>query len=100
VVLKAPASPVTEGDKVVLSCQSWTGSHSKTTFFKDGAEVAANGSSPSDGGANMTIENVTRGDEGYYRCASGEMQSPETWLSVRPDPGEMSGFISIHRRAL
>ncbi|XP_034387484.1 uncharacterized protein LOC117730087 [Cyclopterus lumpus] len=87
VILKTPASPVMEGDEVVLCCQYWTENHSKTTFFKDGAEVATNSSSSSDGGTKMTIENVTRGDEGYYKCTSGEMESPETWLSVRPDPG-------------
>ncbi|XP_068581549.1 uncharacterized protein [Cebidichthys violaceus] len=89
IILKTPAFPVFEGDKVVLYCQYWTGNHSRTTFFKNGAEVVTNGSSSSDRVIKMTIENVTREDEGFYKCASrdGMMESPESWLSVRPDPG-------------
>ncbi|KAK9514596.1 hypothetical protein VZT92_026626 [Zoarces viviparus] len=95
IVLKTPASPVFEGDGVVLYCQCWTGNHSRTTFFKNGAEVVTYSSSSSDGVINMTIENVTRQDEGFYKCASrdGKMESPESWLSVRPDPG--LNFTSI-----
>uniref|UniRef100_A0AAQ4PED6 Ig-like domain-containing protein n=1 Tax=Gasterosteus aculeatus aculeatus TaxID=481459 RepID=A0AAQ4PED6_GASAC len=38
---------------------------------------------------NVTMENVTRVDEGFYKCATrdGSMESPESWLSVRPGPG-------------
>ncbi|XP_075943396.1 high affinity immunoglobulin gamma Fc receptor I-like [Anarhichas minor] len=95
IILKTPASPVFEGDKVVLYCQYWTGNHSRTTFFKNGAEVDTYSSSSSDGVINMTIENVTRRDEGFYKCASrdGKMESPESWLSVRPDAGSWKWII-------
>lgn len=45
----------------------------------------------------MTIENVTREDEGLYKCASKDrtMESPESWLSVRPDRGQPYGFIAF-----
>ncbi|XP_074493096.1 uncharacterized protein LOC141768605 [Sebastes fasciatus] len=92
IILKTPASPVFEGDKVVLYCQYWSGNHSKTTFFKNGAEMVNSSSSTSDRVMKMTIENVTQEDEGFYKCASqdGKMESPESWLSVRPDPGNFT----------
>ncbi|XP_047443865.1 uncharacterized protein LOC125009736 [Mugil cephalus] len=83
VILKIPAYPVTAGNTVVLHCLNQTGNHSKISFFKDGELVTLN-SSTSDG-LSMTIENVTKEDEGFYKCASsdGKIESPESWLSVR-----------------
>lgn len=45
----------------------------------------------------MTIKNVTQQDEGLYKCASHDrkMESPESWLSVRPDRGQLYGFIEF-----
>lgn len=42
----------------------------------------------------MTIENVTKADEGFYKCVSEgrKMESPESWLSVRRDRGQLSGL--------
>lgn len=96
IILKTPAFPVFEGDKVVLVCQYWVGNHSKTTFFKNGAE---NFTSPSsDRVIKMTLENVTQEDEGFYKCASQDrtMESPEAWLPVSPHRGN---FTSTDERA-
>ncbi|XP_054459007.1 uncharacterized protein LOC129094773 [Anoplopoma fimbria] len=95
VILKTPALPVLEGSKVVLYCQYFTGSHNETTFFKDGVAVVTNSSSSSDGVMKMTIENVTQEAEGFYKCASRDKkkESPESWLSVRPDPGSWKWVI-------
>ncbi|KAL7397765.1 hypothetical protein ABVT39_027578 [Epinephelus coioides] len=92
IILKTPASPVLEGDTVILYCQYSTGNHSKITFFKNGAEIVPYSSSSSDRVKRMTIENVTREDEGWYKCASKDrtMESPESWLSVRPDRGNFT----------
>ncbi|XP_070764974.1 Fc receptor-like protein 6 [Enoplosus armatus] len=92
IILKTPALPVFEGDKVVFFCQYWTGNNSKTTFFKNGAEIITYISSSSDRVMKMTIENVTQEDEGFYKCASQDrkMESPESWLSVRPDRGNFT----------
>lgn len=104
--MKTPAFPVFEGNKVVLYCQYWTDNHSKTTFFKNGAEILTYNSSSSDRVITMTIENVTQEDEGFYKCASQDrkMESPESWLSVRPDRGQLCGLIAfddnIHHSAL
>ncbi|XP_044216868.1 Fc receptor-like protein 6 [Thunnus albacares] len=94
IILKSPAFPVSEGDKVVLYCQHWTGIHSKTTFFRNGAEIVTNSSVSSDRVTKMTIENVTKADEGFYKCVSEgrKMESPESWLSVRRDRGNSTSI--------
>lgn len=105
IILKTPAIPIFEGNKVVLCCQYWTGNHSKTAFFKNGAEILTYSSSSSDRATAMTIENVTQEDEGFYKCASRDRQleSPESWLSVRPGRGQLCSPItfddSIHHSA-
>uniref|UniRef100_A0A3Q3VZF0 Ig-like domain-containing protein n=1 Tax=Mola mola TaxID=94237 RepID=A0A3Q3VZF0_MOLML len=88
IILKTPAFPVTEGDSVALHCQYWTGNHGQTTFFKNGTEIFTVSSSSSV--VTMTVDNVTRGDEGFYKCASRDrkIESPESWLSVRPGRGQ------------
>ena len=80
---------------MVLYCQYQTGNHSKTAFFKNGAEIVTYSSSSSDGVIKMTMENVTQEDEGLYKCASQDrkMESPESWLSVRPDRGQQHLMI-------
>lgn len=85
------------GDDVVLHCQYPTGNHKGTRFFKNGAEIDAKSSSSSAGVTEVTIKNVTREDEGFYKCAyrDRKMQSPESWLSVRPDRGRMNIIFII-----
>lgn len=98
IILKTPAVSVREGDKVVLYCQYWAGNPNQTTFYKNGAELITYNSSSSDRVIKMTIENVSQKDEGLYRCASRDrkMESPASWLSVRPDRGRLCGFIIFH----
>ncbi|XP_045906391.1 uncharacterized protein LOC123971550 [Micropterus dolomieu] len=93
IILKSPAFPVFAGNKVVLYCQYRIGNHSNATFFKNGREIIAETFfSSSDGVIEMTIENVTLEDEGLYKCASQDrkMESPESWLSVRPARGNFT----------
>lgn len=77
IILRIPAFPVFEGDKVVLNCQHRTGNHHEAMLFKDGTPVSHSNSS-------WTITAVTTKDEGFYKCVSrdGKMESPQGWLSV------------------
>ncbi|KAK2835847.1 hypothetical protein Q5P01_016331 [Channa striata] len=95
IILKTPAFPVFTGDKVVLHCQLRTGNHNKTTFFKNGVEINVSASSSSNTVTEMTIENVRQEDEGLYKCASldRKIESPESWLSVRPDQSSWKWII-------
>ncbi|XP_065812278.1 putative high affinity immunoglobulin gamma Fc receptor IB [Labrus bergylta] len=90
IILRTPASPVSEDDAVSLVCQYWTGTNGTTIFFKNGAEILTSTMSSISGREiKMIIENVTQEDEGFYKCAFPDRQteSPESWLSVRPERG-------------
>ncbi|XP_053300988.1 uncharacterized protein LOC128460011 isoform X2 [Pleuronectes platessa] len=92
IILKTQASRVFTDDDVTLCCQYQSGKHKQTSFFKNRALIDSNSSSGSDRVIKMTLKNVTREDEGFYRCAShdSQLQSPESWLSVRPDRGNFT----------
>ncbi|XP_024908815.1 Fc receptor-like protein 5 [Cynoglossus semilaevis] len=94
IILKTPAFPVVEGETVSLYCQYQRGSHTKTSFFKNGEEIKKITTATSGRVTTMVIRNVTRDDEGFYRCASqdGKMQSSGSWLSVRPDRGNFTSL--------
>ncbi|XP_029356810.1 uncharacterized protein LOC115042606 [Echeneis naucrates] len=87
IILKTPAFPVFMGDDIALYCRYKKGNRNATTFFKNGAEIDTKSSYSSDRGIEMTIENVTQEDEGFYKCASHnrKLESAESWLSVRPN---------------
>lgn len=96
IILIAPPFPVHEGDRMVLSCQYKTGNHSKTVLYKNRVKIFSSNSSSSGKVINLTIDSVTPSDEGFYKCASqdGKTESPESWLSVTPDRGQL--FALLH----
>ncbi|CAB1436407.1 unnamed protein product [Pleuronectes platessa] len=67
IILKTQASPVFTDDDVTLCYQHQSGKHKQTSFFKNGALIDSNSSSGSDRVVKMTLKNVTREDEGFYR---------------------------------
>ncbi|XP_016535120.1 low affinity immunoglobulin gamma Fc region receptor II-like isoform X1 [Poecilia formosa] len=78
VILGTPIQTVAEGSDVTLRCihQQTELSHIRD-FYKDGLHLMTCYSS------NMTIRNVSKADEGNYRCSiSGAGESPESWLAV------------------
>ncbi|XP_030194023.1 Fc receptor-like protein 5 isoform X1 [Gadus morhua] len=78
VILESPVLSVMEGQIVTLSCRTKTPSSSFSTFYKDGSIIMT---PPT---ARMTIYNVSKSDEGLYKCSmSGLGESPESWLAVR-----------------
>lgn len=76
---------VSEGDRVILHCQFWNANQRMATFFKDGLELATQSSAHPETGVGMTLENVSKAQEGFYKCASQDrtMESPDSWLSVK-----------------
>ncbi|XP_059210487.1 low affinity immunoglobulin gamma Fc region receptor II-a-like [Centropristis striata] len=79
VILESPVLPVMEGHNVTLSCRNKTTSTNlQADFFKDGRLIMTSIS------AETTIKNVSKSDEGLYRCSiSGGGGSAESWLAVR-----------------
>nr|XP_055069784.1 uncharacterized protein LOC129450799 [Misgurnus anguillicaudatus] len=79
IVLLSPVHPVMRGESITLECKSWLYELSQTLLYKNGVQVL------SVNGTQMTIENVTQDDEGFYKCAfaNTSLESSENWLSVR-----------------
>ncbi|XP_013876546.1 junctional adhesion molecule-like [Austrofundulus limnaeus] len=78
VILQSPVLPVMEGHDVTLSCQSEdTPSKLPAEFYKDNTSI---GSEPT---GTMSLQHVSRSDEGLYRCTiRGHGGSEPSWISV------------------
>ncbi|CAI5661097.1 unnamed protein product [Oreochromis niloticus] len=78
VILETPTHPVKEGNEVTLNCKNKeTQSEHITDFYKDGVSIGTWNQS------SMTIKNVSRSDEGLYKCSiDGAGESHESWLAV------------------
>ncbi|CAI5660688.1 unnamed protein product [Oreochromis niloticus] len=78
VILQSPVLPVMEGDDVTLLCKNkTTPSNLPAAFYKDGSLIRKQPT------GHMTIQHVSRSDEGLYKCdISGHGESPSSWITV------------------
>lgn len=83
VVLEIPATPVIEGDDVMLYCRNKVTRHAQRAadFYRDGLFIKTGYK------GNLPIFNVSKSHEGLYKCIISEAESPESWLSVRGKRG-------------
>uniref|UniRef100_A0A3Q2V7T3 Ig-like domain-containing protein n=1 Tax=Haplochromis burtoni TaxID=8153 RepID=A0A3Q2V7T3_HAPBU len=81
VILQSPVLPVMEGDDVTLLCKTkTTPSNLTAAFYKDGSLIRKQPT------GHMTIQHVSRSDEGLYKCdISGHGESPSSWITVTGD---------------
>uniref|UniRef100_A0A6Q2XSC3 Ig-like domain-containing protein n=1 Tax=Esox lucius TaxID=8010 RepID=A0A6Q2XSC3_ESOLU len=79
VILESPAHLVTEGDSLTLrcKCRNQRCTNSKVDFYKDGVLIR------NETTGEMTISAVMKSDEGFYKCKSDQIESPESWVTVR-----------------
>ncbi|XP_044198112.1 low affinity immunoglobulin gamma Fc region receptor II-a-like [Thunnus albacares] len=84
VILESPVYPVMEGDNVTLNCRHRVSCDRPINFYKDGYLIQNSTT------GNMTVHNVTKSDEGLYKCdVCGFEESPQSWLTVRaPSEGQ------------
>ncbi|XP_027143422.1 low affinity immunoglobulin gamma Fc region receptor II-a isoform X2 [Larimichthys crocea] len=78
VILESPAVPVLEGSDVTLHCRNKkTSTVHVADFYKDGTLkwTIFEGS--------ISIHNVSKSDEGLYKCDIAGVESAESWLAVR-----------------
>ncbi|CAI5660676.1 unnamed protein product [Oreochromis niloticus] len=82
VILQSPVLPVMEGDDVTLLCKTkTTPSNLPAAFYKDGSLIRKQPT------GHMTIQHVSRSDEGLYKCdISGHEESPSSWITVTEKP--------------
>ncbi|CAI5660592.1 unnamed protein product [Oreochromis niloticus] len=82
VILQSPVLPVMEGDDVTLLCETeTTPSNLPAAFYKDGSLIRKQPT------GHMTIQHVSRSDEGLYKCdISGHGESPSSWITVTDKP--------------
>ncbi|KAL4008168.1 hypothetical protein ACER0C_002020 [Sarotherodon galilaeus] len=82
VILQSPVLPVMEGDDVTLLCKTkTTPSNLTAAFYKDGSLIRKQPT------GHMTIQHVSRSDEGLYKCdISGHGESPSSWITVTGSP--------------
>uniref|UniRef100_A0AAZ1XGS1 Ig-like domain-containing protein n=1 Tax=Oreochromis aureus TaxID=47969 RepID=A0AAZ1XGS1_OREAU len=82
VILQSPVLPVMEGDDVTLLCKTkTTPSNLPAAFYKDGSLIRKQPT------GHMTIQHVSRSDEGLYKCdISGHGESPSSWITVTDRP--------------
>ncbi|KAL4008092.1 hypothetical protein ACER0C_001944 [Sarotherodon galilaeus] len=94
VILQSSVLPVMEGDDVTLLCKTkTTPSNLPAAFYKDGSLIRKQPT------GHMTIQHVSRSDEGLYKCdISGHGESPSSWITVTekhtttplpPDPSSL-----------
>ncbi|XP_035771216.1 Fc receptor-like protein 5 [Neolamprologus brichardi] len=78
VILQSPVLPVMEGDDVTLLCKTkTTPSNLPAAFYKDGSLIRKQPT------GHMTIQHVSRSDEGLYKCdIRGHGESPSSWITV------------------
>ncbi|XP_076738737.1 Fc receptor-like protein 4 isoform X2 [Maylandia zebra] len=78
VILQSPVLSVMEGDDVTLLCKTkTTPSNLPAAFYKDGSLIRKQPT------GHMTIQHVSRSDEGLYKCdISGHGESPSSWITV------------------
>ncbi|XP_076738740.1 uncharacterized protein LOC143416977 [Maylandia zebra] len=86
VILQSPVLPVMEGDDVTLLCKTkTTPSNLTAAFYKDGSLIRKQPT------GHMTIQHVSRSDEGLYKCdISGHGESPSSWITVTGKPTTLS----------
>uniref|UniRef100_A0AAZ1WXB2 Ig-like domain-containing protein n=1 Tax=Oreochromis aureus TaxID=47969 RepID=A0AAZ1WXB2_OREAU len=82
VILQSPVLPVMEGDDVTLLCKTkTTPSNLPAALYKDGSLIRKQPT------GHMTIQHVSRSDEGLYKCdISGHGESPSSWITVTGKP--------------
>ncbi|XP_026225086.2 low affinity immunoglobulin gamma Fc region receptor II-like [Anabas testudineus] len=90
VILEIPALPVMEGEAVTLTCRNkMTSSQTSADFYKDGVFISNSST------GNMSIHNVSKCDEGLYKCnISGAGESAESRLTVTDGHKETPSLYS------
>uniref|UniRef100_A0A6Q2ZC13 Ig-like domain-containing protein n=1 Tax=Esox lucius TaxID=8010 RepID=A0A6Q2ZC13_ESOLU len=92
VILESPAHLVTEGDSLTLccKCRNQRSTNPKVDFYKDGVLIS------NETIGEMTIlSRLSKSDEGFYKCKSDQIESPESWMTVRVPVSSTSVLVGV-----
>uniref|UniRef100_A0A6Q2X331 Ig-like domain-containing protein n=1 Tax=Esox lucius TaxID=8010 RepID=A0A6Q2X331_ESOLU len=91
VILESPAHLVNEGDSLTLrcKCRNQRCTNSKVDFYRDGVLIR------NETTGEMTISAVMKSDEGFYKCKSDEIESSESWVTVRVPVSSTSVLVGV-----
>ncbi|MFT7809347.1 hypothetical protein Z043-113461 [Arapaima gigas] len=78
-IIQGLTNPVSEGGNFNLRCVYWWRPSNTTSFYKDGVKIVTQNNK------EIIIRNMTKGDEGFYKCVDSvtQKESLESWVSVR-----------------
>lgn len=80
IILVMSVNPVAEGDSVTLGCKLRTGVFqllSNVSFYQNDKIIQ------NDTRGEVTLSEVLKSGEGFYKCRSSEKESPQTWMAVK-----------------
>ncbi|XP_059210450.1 sialoadhesin-like [Centropristis striata] len=100
VILQSPALPVEPGHDVTLHCKTKKSSSldfRQTSFETTPGDFFRGSSRIRTQSASHIIRNFSRSDEGVYRCQSGGVDSPTSWLLIKDDsePASLTPFPDL-----
>ncbi|XP_041096319.1 Fc receptor-like protein 5, partial [Polyodon spathula] len=64
VILQTPPQPVSEGDTLTLRCRVRGYTASRVAFYKDNKELQSRADT------ELSVDRVSRSDEGFYKCGA------------------------------
>ncbi|XP_029131674.2 low affinity immunoglobulin gamma Fc region receptor III-A isoform X1 [Labrus bergylta] len=76
VILQSPAGLVTEGDNITLNCKEQNTNNLQAEFYRNNFSLSTKPE------GNMTIHQVSKSNEGEYKCRMSENKSSPSWLLI------------------
>lgn len=91
VLLETPGLPVSQGSEVTLYCKAEESFSNHTfDFYKDGRSIGSGSV------GEMTIQSVSKSDEGFYECRiPGYGDSKGNWMAVDGEMNQSFKYINM-----
>ncbi|MGH0171628.1 UNVERIFIED_CONTAM: hypothetical protein FKN15_061530 [Acipenser sinensis] len=76
VILQAPPQPVFEGDTLTMRCHDRVNKATRAVFYKDNKELQSRA------GTELSVDRVSKSDEGFYKCRAWRRMRGSTYSGV------------------
>ncbi|KAK6477848.1 low affinity immunoglobulin gamma Fc region receptor II-like [Huso huso] len=91
VFLQTPPQPVFDGDTLTLRCRVWSYTATRVAFYKDNEELQ------SQADTELSVDRVSKSDEGSYKCRAEWWDSTYSGVSAQVRVSVRGGFILTER---